>query len=135
MTDFLYGGDSTVLFSSANLQLSEDDNVLVQGILNDPWALGFFGYSYTLERDFPLEVLAVNGLKPEDGTEYLLSRPLFLYLDADSIEEHPAPAEFIAYVLNRAGEGNLPRGFFPAETAAIEEGLMELETLRREAKP
>ena len=35
---------------SANPQLSEDDNVLVQGIAGSPYAIGFFGYAYYVEN-------------------------------------------------------------------------------------
>ncbi|MDF1567684.1 MAG: substrate-binding domain-containing protein [Spirochaetaceae bacterium] len=133
ITQILYGGDSTQILSSEYLQMSEDDNVLVQGILKDPWSLGFFGYSYAVERDFPLDVLAVNGLKPVDGAEYSLTRPLFLYIDANRSNEYPAPAEFVAYVLDRAAGGTLPEGFLPAGGDSIADGVKELDILRREA--
>lgn len=132
MIQVIYGGDSSQILSSEYLQMSEDDNVLVQGILKDPWSLGFFGYSYTLERDFPLEVLAINGLKPEVDADYPLNRPLFLYLNVNTIEENPAPAEFVAYVLERAGRGNLPKGFLPAGGDSITKGVEDLDKLRRE---
>ena len=34
------------ILSASNTQLSEDDNVLVQGVLGSPYAIGFFGYAY-----------------------------------------------------------------------------------------
>ncbi len=38
----LFSGFAGSILSSSGLQLSEDDHVLVQGLLGDPWALGFF---------------------------------------------------------------------------------------------
>ena len=35
---------------SANPQLSEDDNVLAQGVTGSPYAIGFFGYAYYVEN-------------------------------------------------------------------------------------
>jgi phosphate transport system substrate-binding protein len=36
--------DPEPILSAANLQLSEDDNVLVQGVQGSPYAIGFFGW-------------------------------------------------------------------------------------------
>jgi phosphate transport system substrate-binding protein len=38
------------LLSANNLQLSEDDNVLVQGVQGSPFAIGYFGYAYYEEN-------------------------------------------------------------------------------------
>ena len=47
---------------SVNPQLSEDDNVLVQGITGSPYAIGFFGYAYYLENADSLNILNINGV-------------------------------------------------------------------------
>ncbi len=38
------------LLAAANLQLSEDDNVLVQGVSGDQYAIGYFGFAYFEEN-------------------------------------------------------------------------------------
>jgi len=38
-------GEAAILAAS-NLQMSEDDNVLVQGVAGSPYAIGFFGFAY-----------------------------------------------------------------------------------------
>ncbi len=35
---------------ASNLQQSEDDNVLVQGVAGSPYAIGYFGYAYAAEN-------------------------------------------------------------------------------------
>src|SRR5690606_36867516 len=70
--------DGEDLVSSA--QLSEDDNVLVQGVAGDKNAIGFFGYAYYLENTDKLTAVKVNGVEPNNDTiesgEYEpLSRP------------------------------------------------------------
>ena len=45
---------------SANPQLSEDDNVLVQGIAGSPYAIGFFGYAYYVENQDTLNILNIE---------------------------------------------------------------------------
>ena len=49
---------------AANLQQSEDDNVLVQGVEGDPYAIGFFGFAYYKENADKLKVLSVDGITP-----------------------------------------------------------------------
>ncbi len=42
--------DQARALGAANLQMSEDDNVLVQGVLGSPYAIGYFGYAYYAEN-------------------------------------------------------------------------------------
>ncbi len=46
----IFDEDETPHLSAANTQLSEDDNVLVQGVLGSPYAIGYFGYAYYAEN-------------------------------------------------------------------------------------
>jgi phosphate transport system substrate-binding protein len=39
---------------------SEDDNVLVQGVAGDRYALGYFGYAYYVENSERLKLLAID---------------------------------------------------------------------------
>ncbi len=91
--------------------LSEDDNVLVRGIQNDPNAIGFFGYAYYHENQKTLKALAIDNGKgavepsPEtiqSGEYEPLSRPLFTYINAASLEE-PQVKDFAMFVLDNAG--------------------------------
>ncbi|MDP1547189.1 MAG: phosphate ABC transporter substrate-binding protein PstS family protein, partial [Anaerolineales bacterium] len=68
------------LLGLEGVQLSEDDNVLVQGVAGDKYAIGYFGYAYYGENTDKLKALAVNEIKPvqanvDNGT-YPLARPL-----------------------------------------------------------
>ena len=44
--EVVFDEDETIPLAASNLQLSEDDNVLVQGVLGSPYAIGYFGYAY-----------------------------------------------------------------------------------------
>ena len=46
----VFDEDEGPILPAANTQLSEDDNVLVQGIAGSPYAIGFFGYAYYEEN-------------------------------------------------------------------------------------
>lgn len=64
-------GSRTILHeegvSRQDYQASEDDYVIVDGIANDPLALGFFGYAYYSENRARLKVLTVDDGNPENG--------------------------------------------------------------------
>lgn len=111
------------LLNASNLQLSEDDNILVQGVEGSPYAIGFFGYAYYEENKDKLNVLSIDGVAPdattvENGT-YLLARPLFLYSTAKIMQEKPQVAAFINYYLTIVNDEVVDVGYFPASTEAL----------------
>ena len=89
---------------------SEDDNVLVTGISGDKGALGYFGYAYYAENADRLKLLAVDGgegcITPTEetinnGTYSPLSRPLFIYVAADTLNQ-PHVKAFVEFYLDKA---------------------------------
>jgi phosphate transport system substrate-binding protein len=87
----------------SDVEMSEDDNVLVQGVSGDANALGYFGYSYYENNLDTLQALAVDGVKPTEDTirsgEYLLSRPLFIYVSTDALKNNKAVKPFVDFYL------------------------------------
>src|SRR5918998_1182693 len=87
----------------SDYEASEDDNVLVQGVSGDENALGYFGYSYYVNNQDSLKALAVDGVEPTTGTirtgEYLLSRPLFIYVSTDALKKNKAVEPFVDFYL------------------------------------
>ena len=115
--------DATLLQNSVGTQYSEDDNVLVQGVLGSPYAIGYFGYAYYQENASTLKILNINGVEPteqsaEDGS-YPLARPLFIYSDANIMLEKPQVAAFIYFYLSFVNEEILDVGYFPSSEAAF----------------
>lgn len=94
---------------SDDTTFSEDDNVLVQGVASERGGIGYFGFSYYANnRDRLTAVPVVNdagaAVLPSsesinDGSYNPLSRPLFIYVKADSLERAEAAA-FVDYYLN-----------------------------------
>ena len=122
--------DEEPILSAGNLQLSEDDNVLVQGITGSPYAIGFFGYAYYQENEGALKALSLGGVAPteesaEDGS-YPLSRPLFIYSDATIIAEKPQVGSFINFYLTTVNDEILDVGYFPASEAALGDAKAKL---------
>src|SRR3990172_7609182 len=116
--------DPALIQNSENTQYSEDDNVLVQGVLGSPYAIGYFGYAYYVENQSTLKILDIEGVTPtevtaEDGS-YPLARPLFIYSDAGIMEEKPQVAAFIHFYLSFVNEEVIDVGYFPASEAATQ---------------
>ena len=112
------------LLDSANLQLSEDDNVLVQGVLGSPYAIGYFGYAYYQENAGDLKILSINGVTASGATvdngEYPIARPLFIYSDATIMQEKPQVAAFVNYFLTYVDDEIREVGYFPASPVALD---------------
>lgn len=108
---------------ASNLQQSEDDNVLVQGVEGDKYAIGYFGFAYYQEQGNRLNLVTIDGVTPSSETaesgEYALARPLFLYSDAKIMAEKPQVASFISFYLNRVNEVIDDVGYFPASGDAL----------------
>ncbi len=108
--------------SRADFLPSEDDNVLVTGISGDRGALGYFGYAYYAENADRLKLLAIDGgdgcVLPTDetinnGSYSPLSRPLFIYVSADGLNQEHTRA-FVEYYLDPANRDFISEtGYIP----------------------
>ena len=107
----------------ANPQLSEDDNVLVQGIAGSPYAIGFFGYAYYEENRDRLRILSIDGIEASEETtddgSYPLARPLYIYSDAGIMREKPQVNAFINFYLSHVNDEVIDVGYFPASEDAL----------------
>jgi phosphate transport system substrate-binding protein len=110
----------------SDVEMSEDDNVLVQGVSGDENALGYFGYSYYVSSRDSLKLLAVDGVKPTTDTirsgEYLLSRPLFIYVSTDALKNNEAVEPFVDFYVS---EQNLDRLVKAAKYVTLPSGLAD----------
>ena len=122
-TDEIVGEEGA---SRTDYQASEDDNVLVQGVSGDPNALGYFGFAYYETNQNTLKALRLDGVEVNEDTirsgEYPLSRPLFIYVSTQALEENPALDEFVNFYL---AEGNLDQFVEQARYVTMPESLAE----------
>ena len=115
-------GDSGA--SRGDFLASEDDNVLVTGIGGDPNSLGYFGYAYYSENQDRLKIVGIDGgngcITPSDetinnGAYSPLSRPLFIYVRADVLEE-PHIRGFLEFYLSEGSRELISEtGYIPFE--------------------
>ncbi|MEK6546139.1 MAG: protein sphX, partial [Nitrospinota bacterium] len=126
--------------SRGDFTSSEDDNVLVQGIATDTFALGFFGVAYYEHNKDRLKIVAIddendaNGkgaIIPEydnvvKGTYQPLSRPLFIYVSKKSADRQEIKI-FIDFYLKSAVQLSKEVGYIALPDAAYELGLKRFE--------
>ena len=126
----VFDDSDEIILAASNTQLSEDDNVLVQGVSGSPYAVGFFGFAYYSENAETLNVASVEGVDATAETaqsfEYPLSRPLFVYSDASIMAEKPQVASFINYFLTNVNDLITEVGYFPLSDEALNESKAAL---------
>ena len=115
--------------------LSEDDNILVQGVVADKNAIAFFGYAYYVANEGKLQVVSIDGVKPtnetiESGEYSPLSRPLYVYAKNESIKNNDAVYDFMKFTLENAGDMAEVTDYVRSPQAKYDEGLAALEALR-----
>ncbi|PPS44021.1 hypothetical protein [Chroococcidiopsis sp. TS-821] len=88
---------------------SEDVDFLVEQVQNDPEALAFFGLGHYVQNWETLKEIAVDSGKDpvyptvdavRSATYKPLTRPLFLYINTDSIAKKPQLVAFVQDYLN-----------------------------------
>jgi phosphate transport system substrate-binding protein len=127
--------------SRGDYTASEDDNVLVQGIANDPYALGYFGYAYYVENQSRLRAVPIDAGQGEgcvapspetimSGRYQPLARPIFIYVKVAALER-PEVREFLRFYLAPVNSELIAQtGYVPLPAWAYEAALQRLE--RRE---
>ncbi|PKN87997.1 MAG: hypothetical protein CVU46_02440 [Chloroflexi bacterium HGW-Chloroflexi-8] len=96
-----------------NTTFSSDDNVLLDGIENEKYAFGFFGYAYYVGAQDKVRAVAVvdeagvavlpSDQTVQDGSYNPLSRPLFIYVNKASLLEKPQVAAFVKFFFSDQG--------------------------------
>ncbi|HEX5802424.1 MAG TPA: PstS family phosphate ABC transporter substrate-binding protein [Azospira sp.] len=114
--------------SRGDYTASEDDNVLVQGVSRDVNAIGYFGYAYYAENTAKLKALPIvnpktgKAVEPsaanvENGTYVPLSRPIFVYVKAASLQK-PEVKEFVEFYMKNAATLTKEVKYVPLPAAA-----------------
>lgn len=121
-------------YHTTNYSASEDDHVLVQGVIGDLYSLGYMGYAHYLENRDRLRAVSIDGgqgcVEPtiENIRSNLyspLSRPVFLYVSDEALER-PEVNSFIRFYLENA-EAFVPQaGFVPLPPEQYEKGLLDI---------
>jgi phosphate transport system substrate-binding protein len=112
--------------SRADFTPTEDDNVIVQGVSTSRGGLGYFGVAYYLANRDQLSAVAIdNGEGPVEptlanvgaGTYRPLSRPLFIYISARSLDRS-AVRQFALFYLSQVRQEANAVGYVPLPDAS-----------------
>jgi phosphate transport system substrate-binding protein len=114
--------------SRGDYTASEDDNVLVQGVSRDVNGIGYFGYAYYAENMAKLKGVPVvnpktgKAVEPsaanvENGTYAPLSRPIFVYVKAKSLDK-PEVKEFLEFYMKHGAKLTKEVKYVPLPAAA-----------------
>lgn len=134
----IVGEEST---SRGDFTATEDDNITVQGVSTDLDALGFLGFAYLEENRNRLKAVAIrqtNGtcIEPNsetaaDGTYQPLTRPLFMYVNADHLDSNENVNALAMFFMN----GDVAPGLV-SETGylALPERAFELGQVKLQAR-
>jgi len=100
--------------SRTDYTYNSDDNLLVQGVADSKFALGYFGYSYYVENKATLKALAIkvddssDCVPPtqeaiESGKYIPLSRPLYIYVNKKALSR-PEVVDFVKFYVTEEGQ-------------------------------
>ncbi len=114
---------------------SADDNVLAQGVQGESGSIGYFGFTYFQENSDTLKALEVDSgdsgcVAPTAETvlsnEYPLSRPLFIYVANDAMDEEVV-SDFVSFWVQNASEYATAVGYVetPNDVAAQNQETLE----------
>jgi len=117
--------------SRGDFTASEDDNTLVQGVVNNKSALGYFGFAYYAAHKDKLRAVAIDGGKGPvmpsienviNGTYSPLSRPLFIYV-RDTSANRPEVREFVQFMMTKGAGLVSEVGYVPLPQSAYDLAL------------
>ncbi len=119
--------------------LSENDNILVDGVAGDKFALGYFGFAYYInsaDRLKAVKIAADDAATPVapsqetviNGSYQPLSRPLFIYLNRDTLKR-PEVAAFARYYLSADGQAIVAkRKYIPVDPEKLADMQQRLQS-------
>jgi phosphate transport system substrate-binding protein len=114
--------------SRGDYTASEDDNTLVQGVINNKNALGYFGYAYYVANKDKMTAVAIDGGKGPvlpsldhvtDASYNPLSRPLFIYVK-ESAAGRPEVREFVQFMMTQGADLVSEVGYVPLPKSAYQ---------------
>ena len=123
--------------SRPDYQASEDDNILVQGVAGERYALGYLGYAYFAENRDKLKLVAVDGgpgcVAPSDETiadaSYApLSRPLFIYVKHAALARDEVRT-YVEFLVENAEEVVPATGYHALSPAEYSEDMAKLRAV------
>ncbi|MCX7893156.1 MAG: PstS family phosphate ABC transporter substrate-binding protein [Burkholderiales bacterium] len=126
--------------SRGDFTASEDDNVLVQGVSRDVNGLGYFGFAYYVENKDKLKAVPIVNSKGQavepsmesvlKGTYQPLSRPIFIYVNAKSLDK-PEVREFVEFYMKNGAKLAKEVKYVPLPDSAYKTALDHVQKSKK----
>nr|WP_153587181.1 PstS family phosphate ABC transporter substrate-binding protein [Bacillus thuringiensis] len=118
------------------VSLSEDDQVIMQGVMNDKHAIAFVGYAYYMANRDKVKAIKVNGVFPtketiQSGKYKPLSRPLLTYVNNASIRNKMNVANYVEFMIQHVGNLAEEVGYVKLRKEKYNEQLRMLTEIKR----
>jgi phosphate transport system substrate-binding protein len=125
---------------TAQHEPTEEDNLIVQGIQDSEYAMGYFGYAYYSSNSDAVKAVEVRETEDDpcgapsleaasEGT-YPMARPLFIY-PSESAIQRDVVYEFLKFYLEEAGTSLVSDiGYVPSNDGMVEDNLNAIEDVR-----
>ncbi|HDX9710941.1 PstS family phosphate ABC transporter substrate-binding protein [Bacillus cereus] len=118
------------------VSLSEDDQVIIQGVMNDKHAIAFVGYAYYMANRDKVKAIKVNGVFPtketiQSGKYKPLSRPLLAYVNNASIRNKMNVANYVEFMIQHVGNLAEEVGYVKLRKEKYNEQLRMLTEIKR----
>ncbi|MBE5104268.1 PstS family phosphate ABC transporter substrate-binding protein [Bacillus thuringiensis] len=118
------------------VSLSEDDQVIMQGVMNDKHAIAFVGYAYYMANRDKVKAIKVNGVFPtketiQSGKYKPLSRSLFTYVNDASIRNKMSVANYVEFIIQHVGNLAEEVGYVKLTKKKYNEQLRMLTEIKR----
>lgn len=122
-------GNADLLLKAPNTKVFQDPDQVTTEALTNPDVISFVEHAYYTNNKNALRALAIDGIPPRGEKNYPLTRPLYIYADANAIQKRPELKSFILYYLTQVNEEILKLGYFPVSPAVLEESKTKLKAL------
>jgi phosphate transport system substrate-binding protein len=129
----------TIREDGVYVEAGENDNLIVQKLQANPYALGIFGYSFLDQNSDKVHGSKIAGVAPTfdsiaDGS-YPVSRPLYFYLKSAHVGFVPGLEEFLAEFTSDAAWGDFgylsDKGLIPLPEEEREKVARQVRELER----
>ncbi|QLD89981.1 PstS family phosphate ABC transporter substrate-binding protein [Natronomonas salina] len=124
---------------TAQHEPTEEDNLIVQGIRDSPYAMGYFGFAYYQSNSDQVKAVEVKteesgsctppSLENAKDGSYPLARPLFIYPNESAVQQKHV-YEFLKFYFQKAETDMVSDiGYVPSSTDLRDENLGKLDEL------
>ncbi|MCX6046227.1 MAG: pentapeptide repeat-containing protein [Chloroflexi bacterium] len=126
----IFGANMVAVQQAPRTIPSANSAQLVQGVINDPYALGVLDFAVYKENAGALKLISINGIMPTSETVsngvYTLAQPLYLYVDAVKLRKAPQIQDFLNFYLDHMNGLVLQVGLFPTSPGVLDQAKKHL---------